>query len=91
MSKAEMTVHNIKPDSLRFERSNLSLGKGDGGHQFTVVDLFCQSVHGHEFRLQMFMDDTPWNAPVTVDIGGIKIKGIDEEGCENGGTQSEDD
>ncbi len=79
MSKAEMAVHYIKPDSLRFERKDLRVGLEDGGAQFTVVDLFCESVSGDEFRLKMFMDGTPWewDTPVSVDLGGIKIKGVE--------------
>ncbi len=77
MSKAEMAVHYIKPDSLRFERKDLRVGIEDDSAQFTVVDLFCESVSGDEFRLKMFMDGTPWDTPVSVDLGGIKIKGVE--------------
>ncbi len=73
MSKAEMSVHYIKPDSLRFERQNLR----SQGKQFTVVDLFCETEEGDEFQLKMFMDETSWRAPVSVDIGdAVEIKGL---------------
>ena len=77
MSKAEMAVHHIKPDSLRFERQNLSLDEQSRGGQFTVVDLICESESSDEFRLKMFMDETLWHTPVSVDLGGIKIKGVE--------------
>lgn len=74
MSKAEMAVHYIKPDSLRFERQNLRCD----GVSFTVVDLFCESETGDEFRLQMFMDNTAWRTKVEVNVAGLKIVGTEE-------------
>ncbi len=79
MSKAEMSVHYIKPDSLRLERANLSLGPEDGRKQVTVVTLICESEDGDEFRLQMFMDNTAWRTKVEVDVAGLKIVGTEED------------
>jgi len=68
MSKAEMTVHDIKPDSLRFERQDLRTDL-----QFVVVDMVCNSDKGDEFRLKMFMDRTRHDQVVTVNLAGFKV------------------
>ena len=85
MSKAEMAVHNIDPESLRFERQELETSMG----QFVVVDLICETEGGDEYRLKMFMDELPHSHPVVVDLGGLTQRTeLFDKGGDDGETEN---
>lgn len=73
MSKAEMTmtVHDVQPTSLRFERQDLQAG----GDPFTVVDLVCDTEDGNQIRLKMFMGGVGHHPAVTVAVGDLTVVG----------------
>lgn len=81
MSKAEMAVHRVVPNSIRFERQDLAAR----GNEFVVVDLVCSTESGDEFRFKMFFDELPHSHPVTVDLGGLTQRTeLFDEGEDNG-------